>query len=136
MSPTQQKANYVTSHDDFSDDSICVPRALHRAGLAALSGAETTLLQARISIGELSLELHAAQRKARERGCDTSGFQQAVAALNEMSRDILARRGALQEFHREFRACDSDLTPARPSSDQAFIAFQQSSNFQGKNVKR
>lgn len=98
-------------------------------GCGAFSGAETALLQARITLGQLEIELNRAAREARLKGCDTRDLNAAIEALRELSKDLLARRGLLLEMHKEFRALDDELTPVRPSSDAALAAFRASSNF-------
>lgn len=105
----------------------------HMEGCAAFSGAETALLQARITLGALEIEMQRAAREARLRGCDTRDINQAIETMRKLSQDLLARRGLLLEMHRVFRALDEDLTPIRPSSDSALAAFRASANFPKKD---
>ena len=108
---------------------IVLSHEMHMQGLAAFSGAETALLQARIGLGETEIELQRAMREAKVRRCDTKDLANAIEAIRVLSRDLLARRACLMELHRDFRALDDELTPVRPSSDAALKAFQVSENF-------
>jgi len=98
-------------------------------GCAAFSGAETVLLQARMRLGQLEIDLQHAAREGKARGCDTADITAAIETLRQLSHDLLNRRAALMELHRDFRSLDQDLTPTRPSSDAALAAFRRSSNF-------
>lgn len=109
--------------------AIELSHEMHMQGLAAFSGAETALLQARITLGQIEIELQRAAREARVRECDTRDLNNAIDALRELSKDLLNRRACMQELHRDFKALDDELTPTRPSSDAALQAFKISSNF-------
>lgn len=101
----------------------------HMQGCAAFSGAETALLQARVTLAQMEIELQRAAREAATRGCDNSDLFDAIKSMRALSHDLLARRACIMELHRDFRAIDEELTPTRPSSDAALKAFQISSNF-------
>lgn len=109
--------------------AIELSHEMHMQGLSAFSGAETALLQARVTLGELEIELNRAMREAKVRGCDTKDLRTAIEVMQEVSKDLLARRACLMELHRNFRAIDDELTPIRSPSDAAMKAFQVSSNF-------
>ena len=111
---------------------INLSHEMHMQGLAAFSGAETALLQARIRLGELEIELERAAREAEACGCETKDLYAAQRVLRELSTDLLHRRAAMMEMHRDFRAIDDELTPVRPKSDSALAAFRASSNFPPK----
>lgn len=107
-----------------SDDYIAVPREMHTTGCAALSGAIAVILQTRARLAECELDLRAAARRMHD-----PALEKLADVLSHAEHDLLARRQAMVEMHRDFRACDTELTPTRPPSDSAWRAYQISSNF-------
>lgn len=104
----------------------------HMQGCAAFSGAETALLQARITLASVEIELQRAAREAATRGCDNSDLFDAIKSMRALSHDLLARRACIMELHRDFRAIDEEMTPVHKNSDAAAKAFEVSSKFPGK----
>lgn len=111
---------------DRFEEEIKISEQAHRTGCAALSGAEVVLLQAKINLATIQIDLERAARRAREKKLDVAALHDAINLVKELLNEITTRRAAIMEFHRDFRALDQNLTPIRPSSDAAYVAFRNS----------
>lgn len=107
-------------------ETIQVTEEVHRTGCAALSGTETVLLQAKINLAAIQIDLEREARRLRERKLDPGPVHTTINLVKELLNEITTRRAAIMEFHKDFRALDENLTPVRPSSDAAYIAFRNS----------
>lgn len=117
----------------FDSSEIEVPRALHTKGLDALKSAASVCTATRARLAEAELDLRALSRRLlTERNLNAPELEAVIRVLSGAANELLLKRQELEISWREFRACDQDLTPTRPNSDPAFVAYQVSSNFPPK----